>query len=755
MVELLRLPYRLGDYELVAVIGQGGMGVVYRARHRSLESDAAVKVLNPAIAYHPSARQRFLQEARITAALRHENVVRVVHVGEAGAILYLVMELLEGESLAARLANGPPLTMADTARIGREVASALAEAHRRNLVHRDIKPGNIFLERREGAAPRTKLLDFGIARREDAESSLTSLHALIGTPRYMAPEQTNDSHVGSPADVFSLGSVLYELASGQSPFLAGSHAAVFRRVAEYDPPPLKESRPDTPERLSSLIHNCLRKDPALRPSAKVVEEQLTGVETDPDSRAWLQTAPPPPDCPTETWVRPSPARPRRRRLLAGLAAVVGVALLSVGGYCLWPSRQGNPPPLDVPPPRALIDDQTQTVLTRWKMGDPPPFEEWLRGRRIRTVRQKGEAEFQSLTAALAAVNAGEAIELLDAGPYTELDVLPDGSWGWTVPKDVGLFSRTGTVLLAQKYVVDSTIPSKNGRVCYNGPKILAESGLRLHGLTFQADAPPDDTEDASAWGVLLGGPCVIEDCLFLRPQAPRPEKHFKVLSLNFTPTVPTQLALRRCWLEGTLNTHYRNPAVRIEARVENCVFGDAAQNLWLKLANTRWAFVENVFQAGDVCAAIGTDRYRPNVGQPELLFGRNTFLARRRSPLRVERYEKGPLAPIRASLFDNSFESEDEESIHFAVSQDARESRVWATGGNWSSGRSGVEWFPMAEGKIQFASRNPLDPTFAQIVNDPPAVPEKRTRFPGAIQPDSAPPGWLRRLQDRRRAAVP
>ncbi len=729
VIETLTLPYQLGDYELLSVIGYGGMGVVYRARHRSLESEAAVKVLNPTIAYHPAARRRFLQEARVTAALRHEGVVRVVHVGEDGPVLYLVMELLEGESLAERLTHGPALGMADTARIGREVASALAEAHQHSLVHRDIKPGNLFLERRNDGS-RTKLLDFGIARRVNAEEALTSLNALVGTPRYMAPEQLADSQVGSPADIFSLGCVLYELASGHNPFDAPSHAAVFRKIAEYDPPPLKELHPDLPEAFSALVHDCLQKDPTQRPSAKAVEAALAAVEADPGSFAWLQTVSRPVARPT----------PRRRWLVPVLVTIVALAVAGGVAFRLLPQPDPTVNPL-VP----VLEDKTQAVLTRWKMDDPPPLDVWLQGRRIRTVRQQGEAEFSSLIAALSAVQPGEAIEILDAGPYTEVSQGPDGAPGLAVPKDVGLFSRTGAVLRVPEYLADSNIQMANGRVCYHGATIFARPGVRLHGLTFRADSPPDNTEDATAWRLAMVGPCVVENCLFLRPRAPRPEKHFKSLSLHFSQAAPSQLTLRRCWLEGTLNTHYRDPAVRTEGRVENCVLTDAAQNLWLNLANTRWAFVENVFQAEDLCAALGTTRYRPGMGQPELLIARNTFLTKRRSSLRVERYEKGKLATVQASLFGNVF-SGPQDAVAFTSSADAEESRFWSADANWSSGKSGIEWLKVREGGLSFASLNAMDPTFGRLTNAEPSA-----RAPGAIPPET--PTWLAALQERRRAA--
>ncbi|QEL16363.1 serine/threonine-protein kinase [Limnoglobus roseus] len=759
-VDLLPLPSRLGDYELTAALGAGGMGVVYRARHRSLQSTAAVKVLNPAIAHHTTARQRFLQEARLTAGLRHDGVVRVVHVGEDGPVLFLVMELLEGESLTDRLKRGPAFTTDETVRIGREVASALAEAHRQNLVHRDIKPGNIFLQHIPGRPPRVKLLDFGIARRQDADQSFTSVHALIGTPHYMAPEQVDDSRVGSPADVFSLGCVLYELVSGRNPFRGRSQAASLRLIAEYDPPPLNELFPILPDAFSTVVRDCLFKDPLRRPTAEDVERRLLQVEPEPDSRTALRTVSAAADTTETQKYRPN-AKPTARRWVGAFALLI--ALGTLGCLGLWlDSRPPKPKADDANPvaDRPLpVADKSQSVLSGWRLEQPPPLDEWLRGRRIRTVRQDGGAEFRSLLAALAAVRSGEAIEILDAGPYTDFAPLPDGSVGLSVPPDVtdiGIFSRTGASLRTTKYQVNKNIPPKNGRVCYAGATIAAGAGLRLHGLTFQADPPPQNTADASAWRLSIGGPCVVEDCLWLRAAHPRPEQYLVILAFDFRNSAAMPLTVRRCWVEGTVNTHVTNPGVRTEARIERCVFTDASQNLWLQLGHARWAFLENIFQADDCCVALGTTRFAPAKGQPEVLFGRNTFLSTARSPVRVERYEKGELAKVSVALFDNAF-SGPGEPIHFAASQDARESRSWASQENWSTDHSGAAWLNFLEGRIQFVSQDPLAPDFARIENSPPGTGGAGLRGPGAVPsgPLSDALEWLAYLQARRGMVSP
>jgi serine/threonine protein kinase len=249
-------------FEIEGRAGAGGMGAVYRARDRYTSERVALKLLHPE-GSGAQASERFDREARLLSELRHPGIVSYVAHGEApDGRRFLAMEWLDGEDLAARLLRGP-LSLDDSLLLLRRVAEALGVAHARGVVHRDLKPGNVFLV--GGDVARPKLLDFGIARRLVSSRAMTRAGALVGTPDYMAPEQARGQGDITPsADVFSLGCVLYECLAGQPPFAAEHMAAVLARILFEDPPPLDERRPDVPAAVSSLVERMLAKYPAQR-----------------------------------------------------------------------------------------------------------------------------------------------------------------------------------------------------------------------------------------------------------------------------------------------------------------------------------------------------------------------------------------------------------------------------------------------------------------------------------------------------------
>jgi WD40 repeat protein len=267
---------RLGPYRVFKVLGAGGMGVVLEGEDPQLHRPVALKVMLPAIAANPSSRQRFLREARAAAAIEHDNIVAIYHVGEDRGVPFLAMPLLKGESLEDRLRREKRLPPADVLRVGREVARGLAAAHERGLVHRDIKPGNIWLEAPRG---RVKILDFGLARSTGGgDGHLTQQGAIVGTPAYMAPEQASSSGVDARADLFSLGCVLYHAATGEPPFRGADLISTLMAVATSDPIPPRVVAPDIPPALSDLILRLLAKEPAARPAtARAVAGQLRGM----------------------------------------------------------------------------------------------------------------------------------------------------------------------------------------------------------------------------------------------------------------------------------------------------------------------------------------------------------------------------------------------------------------------------------------------------------------------------------------------
>ncbi|MCI0455709.1 MAG: serine/threonine protein kinase [Gemmataceae bacterium] len=265
---------RIGHYEVLQVLGKGGFGIVLRAFDETLQRVVALKVLAPAIAATSPARKRFLREARSSAQVRHEHVVQV-HAVEEQPLPYLVMEFIPGETLQQRLDRVGPLETPEIVRIGRQIAEGLAAAHASDLVHRDIKPGNVLLE---GGQGRVKITDFGLARAAD-DASLTQSGVLSGTPMYMAPEQAKGESLDHRADLFSLGSVMYVMASGRPPFRASTTFGVLKRVAEDSPRPIREVIPEVPQWLCDIIARLHAKSPEERfQSAREVADLLADCE---------------------------------------------------------------------------------------------------------------------------------------------------------------------------------------------------------------------------------------------------------------------------------------------------------------------------------------------------------------------------------------------------------------------------------------------------------------------------------------------
>jgi eukaryotic-like serine/threonine-protein kinase len=265
---------RIGHYEVLEILGRGGFGIVFRAYDEMLQRIVAVKVLSPQLATTSPARKRFLREARTSAQVRHENVVQVYEVGDQ-PLPYLVMELVPGESLQQLLDRVGPLDVLEVLQIGRQIAEGLSAAHATDLIHRDIKPGNVLLE---GGHQKIKITDFGLARAAD-DASITQSGIVAGTPMYMAPEQAKGDRIDQRADLFSLGSVLYQMVAGRPPFRANSTVAVLKRVAEDTARPIREITPETPQWLCDIIAKLHAKSPDDRfQSAREVADLLAYCE---------------------------------------------------------------------------------------------------------------------------------------------------------------------------------------------------------------------------------------------------------------------------------------------------------------------------------------------------------------------------------------------------------------------------------------------------------------------------------------------
>jgi serine/threonine protein kinase/Tol biopolymer transport system component len=308
---------RLGPYEIVSPLGAGGMGEVYRARDTRLERTVAIKVLAAHLSSSPEVRQRFEREAKTISQLSHPHICALHDVGREGETEYLVMEYLEGETLADRLLKGP-LPLEQTLRFGVQIADALDKAHRQGVVHRDLKPGNVMLTKSG-----VKLLDFGLAKAitpVSQQSSLTALptqHALtqegtiLGTFQYMAPEQLEGKEADARTDIFALGVVLYEMATGKKAFSGGTQASLISSILRDEPLPISQVQPMSPPALDRIVRTCLAKDPEERwQSAGDVGKELR----------WIAEA-------SQAGAPVSPAAPRRRRDWFAWAAA-GLLLLA-------------------------------------------------------------------------------------------------------------------------------------------------------------------------------------------------------------------------------------------------------------------------------------------------------------------------------------------------------------------------------------------------------------------------------------------
>ena len=259
-----------GHYALERELGRGGMGIVYLARDVRLDRSVAIKLLPPELAAQDKLRDRFLREARTAARLSHPHIVPIHAVDELRGYVFYVMSYVNGETLAERVANRGPLPPREASRVLREVAGALAAAHGQSVVHRDVKPGNILLERATG---RAMVTDFGIARLAGAGE--TAAGELLGTPEYMSPEQAAGDEVDARSDIYSLGVVAYYMVSGQLPFTAPTIQAVLAKQLTQLPPPVASVAAGIPRSLAEAIDTCLTKDPSRRfQSAEALSDAL-------------------------------------------------------------------------------------------------------------------------------------------------------------------------------------------------------------------------------------------------------------------------------------------------------------------------------------------------------------------------------------------------------------------------------------------------------------------------------------------------
>jgi serine/threonine protein kinase len=327
---------KLGPYEIQSPLGSGGMGEVYRARDTRLERDVALKVLSAGLSSDPSLRQRLEREAKAISRLSHPHICTLHDIGHQDGVDFLVMELVDGETLEHRLIKGP-LTPEQTFRFAAQIADALAKAHKLGITHRDLKPSNVMLTK--GGA---KLMDFGLAKKSGAaplaaaptemtagQAKLTVEGTIIGTFQYMAPEQLEGKEADTRTDIFALGEVIYEMATGKPAFSGKSRASLIAAILTTEPPPISQLQPLTPPALERVVKTCLAKDPDDRwQSARDIATNLE----------WIAEGESP--LPSSK-VKHNPWR----ELAAWLLAATFFLLTVAGGAAWWQVSNKHPPPM--------------------------------------------------------------------------------------------------------------------------------------------------------------------------------------------------------------------------------------------------------------------------------------------------------------------------------------------------------------------------------------------------------------------------
>lgn len=343
---------RIGHYEVLQILGKGGFGIVYRAFDDVLHRVVAVKVLSPQMAVTSPARKRFLHEARSSAAVRHENVVQVYEVGET-PLPFIVMEFIPGETLQQRLNRVGPVDVSEVLRIGKQIAEGLAAAHATDLIHRDIKPANVMIK----GGQKAKITDFGLARAAD-DATMTQTGQVAGTPLYMAPEQANGEKLDHRADLFSLGSVLYQMVTGRPPFRAESTLAVLKRVAEDTPRPIREIIPEAPPWLCEIIPKLHEKKPDDRfQSARELADLLAHCEAQLQANAKVQS------------VSAFPSRTNSTARFGAWKWIAAVAVMFCVVAFVWngPNRFGNRQPEVTSVPSVKPPEPQPTIADKPKV----------------------------------------------------------------------------------------------------------------------------------------------------------------------------------------------------------------------------------------------------------------------------------------------------------------------------------------------------------------------------------------------------
>jgi serine/threonine-protein kinase len=346
---------RIDGFEIEERIGQGGMGVVFRGFDSALNRPVAIKVLAPHLASSGIARKRFAREAQAAAAVVHPNVVPIYSVKDSPKRPYIVMALVDGRSLQDHVTDTGPLPVKEIVRIAHQIAAGLAEAHKQGLIHRDIKPANILLEK---DVSRVMITDFGLARAAD-DVAMTQTGWLAGTPHYMSPEQAQGKDIDRRSDLFSLGSVIYFMATGREPFRAEKPLAILQKIDQHDPIPARNINSDVPKTLDRLIQGLLEKNPDNRIESSAKLERLLARYL-----AHLQHP--------QAIAKPSirTAGTLKRQLRWASLSLLALSLL-LAGYFAWPWLSTKNTPASNQPTSTIAKSEPAPITE--------PSDDWMKG----------------------------------------------------------------------------------------------------------------------------------------------------------------------------------------------------------------------------------------------------------------------------------------------------------------------------------------------------------------------------------------
>lgn len=494
---------RLGPYEIVSVIGAGGMGEVYRALDTRLDRAVAIKVLLPHMAERADVRERFEREARTIANLNHPHICVLYDVGRQDGVDYLVMEFLEGETLAQRLLKGP-LPLEEVLPYAAEIADALDKAHSKNITHRDLKPGNIMLTKSG-----TKLLDFGLAKlKQDAApplvpmsqlptlTSLPTAHGtIVGTLQYMAPEQLEGRELDGRTDIFAFGAVLYEMATGKKAFDGVTQASLISAILTASPAPVSAVQPMTPAALDRVVKKCLAKEPNKRwQTASDLSDELKWIAHGGSEGAQ----------PAVSETKPAVVQSQRRLPVLGLAVAAIAIVIGITVWLRGPAPAGLSPQVSrfsislAPGERLAAVDQPQPALAISPDGS-----------RLAYVANRGGIQQQVY---LRPINSLDAVAVPDSEGGNNVFFSPDGqSIGFFVEGTLKKFSIMGSAPIPFASFSSSSLPmsgtwSTDGTIVLGFQNMKTLAQISADGAAKPvADVDSRNGETQHVWPAFLPG----------------------------------------------------------------------------------------------------------------------------------------------------------------------------------------------------------------------------------------------------------